>query len=261
MTSDQVKRVETETRGQSNNDSWHQQRVGRVTASNFHKFHTKAQTIINRKSDNDKKPIYSSMVSSLLNKSDDVSHMPQIKWGNAHEKDAIKSFMSDVASQHDGGLQGFRQCGLFIKPDYPFLAGSLDGLFFCHCCGLATLEAKCPYSVRNENIHEKKTFDRVEFLEDFNGKPRLKRSHKYYTQMQAQMWVFVNNITLFYKSFVLPCLLGYRDIFECPKCDKVILESDEISDSANENSVCCDRCSTWWHLPCAELSVNSADAL
>ncbi|CAH3115328.1 unnamed protein product, partial [Porites lobata] len=228
----------------------------------------------------------------LLNKSDDVSHMPQIKWGNAHEKDAIKSFMSDVASQHDGGLQGFRQCGLFIKPDYPFLAGSPDGLFFCHCCGLATLEAKCPYSVRNENIHEKKTFDRVEFLEDFNGKPRLKRSHKYYTQMQAQMWVcganhgffivwtlggqplyerveldlefclkVVNNITLFYKSFVLPCLLGYRDIFECPKCDKVILESDEISDSANENSVCCDRCSTWWHLPCAELSVNSADAL
>ena len=292
MTSDQVKRVETETRGQSNNDSWHQQRVGRVTASNFHKFHTKAQTIINRKSDNDKKPIYSSMVSSLLNKSDDVSHMPQIKWGNANEKDAIKSFMSDVASQHDGGLQGFRQCGLFIKPDYPFLAGSPDGLFFCHCCGLATLEAKCPYSVRNENIHEKKTFDRVEFLEDFNGKPRLKRSHKYYTQMQAQMWVcganhgffivwtlggqplyerveldlefclkVVNNITLFYKSFVLPCLLGYRDIFECPKCDKVILESDEISDSANENSVCCDRCSTWWHLPCAELSVNSADAL
>ena len=292
MTTDQVRRVEIETRGQSKNDLWHQQRVGRVTASNFHTFHTKAQTILNRRSQNDKKPIYSSLVSSLLSESGDVSHLPQIKWGNAHEKDAIKSFMSDVASQHDGGLQGFKQCGLFIKPDYPYLAASPDGLFLCKCCGLSIVEAKCPYSVRNENIHVKDTFDRVDFLEDFNGKPRLKRSHKYYTQMQAQMWVcgvshgffivwtqggppfferveldmefclnVVNNITLFYKSFVLPCLLGYRDIFECPKCNKVILEEDEISDSANENSICCDSCGTWWHLPCADLTMNVADAL
>ena len=154
------------------------------------------------------------------------------------------------------------------------------------------MEAKCPFSVRNENIHVKETFDRVDFLEDHNGKPRLKRSHKYYTQMQAQMWVcgvnhgffivwtlggpplyerveldmefclnVVNNITLFYKSYVLPCLLGYRDIYQCPKCDKVILEEDEISDSANENSVCCDSCGTWWHLPCADLTMNAADAL
>ena len=114
--------------------------------------------------------MYSSLVSSLLNKSD-VSHLPQIKWGNAHEKDAIKSFMSDVASQHDGGLQGFKQCGLFIKPDYPYIAASPDGLFFCKCCGLSIIEAKCPYTVRNQNIHDKDTFDLVDFLEDFNGKP------------------------------------------------------------------------------------------
>ena len=292
MTTDQVRRVETETRGQSDNDVWHQQRVGRVTASNFHKFHTKAQTILQRKGRDDKKPVYSSLVSSLLNKSDEISHLPQIKWGNEHEKDAIKSFMSDIASQHDGGLQGFKQCGLFIKPDYPFLAASPDGLFICKCCGLATVEAKCPYSVRNDNIHVKETFERVEFLESVDGKPRLKRSHKYYTQIQAQMWIcgvshgffivwtqggpplyerveldiefclsVVNNITLFYKSFVLPCLLGYREIFECPKCAKVILEADEISDLSNENSVCCDSCSTWWHLPCAKLTVHVADTL
>ena len=198
----------------------------------------------------------------------------------------------DVASQHDGSLQGFKQCGLFIKPDYPYLAASPDGLFLCKCCGLSIVEAKCPYSVRNENIHVKETFDRVDFLEDFHGKPRLKRSHKYYTQMQAQMWVcgvchgffivwtqvgpplyerieldmefcltVVNNITLFYRSFVLPCLLGYRDIFDCPKCNKVILEEDEISNSEKENSICCDTCSTWWHLPCADLTISTADAL
>ena len=178
MTADQVKRVEIETRGQSTNDLWHQQRIGRVTASNFHTYHTQAQSILNRKGQNVKKTVYSSLVSSLLSKSDDVSHLPQIKWGTAHEKDAIKAFMSDVASQHDGGLQGFKQCGLFIKPDYPCLTTSPDGLFLCKCCGLSIVEAKCPYTVRNEHIHVKDTFDRVDFLEDFHGKPRLKRSQK-----------------------------------------------------------------------------------
>ena len=236
MTAGQVKRVEIETRGQSTNDLWHQQRIGRVTASNFHTYHTKAQAILNRKGQNVRKPVYSSLISSLLSKSADVSHLPQIKWGTAHEKDAIKAFMSDVASQHDGGLQGFKQCGLFIKPDYPYLVASPDGLFLCKCCGLSIVEAKCHYTVRNENIHVKDTFDRLDFLEDFHGKPRFKRSHKFYTQMQAQMWVcgvchgffivwtqagppyyerveldmefclnVVNNNTLFYKSFVLPC--------------------------------------------------------
>lgn len=68
MTTDQVKQVEIETRGQSTNDLWHKQRIGRVTASNFHTFHTKAQSILNRRSQNDKKPVYSSLVSSLLSK-------------------------------------------------------------------------------------------------------------------------------------------------------------------------------------------------
>lgn len=93
MTADQVKRVEIETRGQSINDLWHQQRIGRVTASNFHTYHTKAQSILNRKGQNVKKPVYSSLVSSLLSKSDDISRLPQIKWGAAHEKDAIKYFV------------------------------------------------------------------------------------------------------------------------------------------------------------------------
>ena len=97
--------------------------------------------------------------------------------------------MSDIASQHDSGLQGFQQCGLFVKPGHPYLAASPDGMFNCKCCGPATIEVKCPYSVRLENILEKEVYQQVGFLEEFNGKPRLKRSHKYYTQVQAQMWI------------------------------------------------------------------------
>ena len=31
--------------------------------------------------------------------------------------------------------------------------------------------------------------------------------------------------------------------------------------TAKENSICCDTCSTWWHLPCADLTMTTADVL
>ena len=123
------------------------------------------------------------------------------------------------------------------------LAVSPDRLFLCKCCGLSIVEAKCPCIVRSEKIYVKDTFDWFDFLDDFYWKPRLKRYLKYFTEMQAEIWVCVVchgfsivwtqggpqplsmselNLTwnfvlilwtvlhCFTKSFVLPCLLGYR---------------------------------------------------
>lgn len=291
MTTEQVDRIEVSTRGQHSNNKWQEQRIGRITASNFHRVSTKTESIINS-SKSSKKPQFTPLVAQLLFRSEDISHLPQISWGVTHEKDGIKAFMSDIASQHEGGLQGFQQCGLFIKPGHPYLAASPDGIFKCRCCGTATVEVKCPYSVRTEDILQKDVYQRVGFLEDDNGHPRLKRTHKYYTQVQAQMWIcdvrhsffivwteghkpfyerieydqvfcdkVVTNLTVFYKSYVLPCLLRYRSIFQCPKCEKVILEEQEINQAAHENSVCCDNCGTWWHLQCAGLTTQCAEAL
>lgn len=202
--------------------------------------------------------------------------MPQIKWRIEHEKDAIKSFLSDVVFKQ---TDGFKQCGLFIKHDYAFLAASPDGLFVCDCCTPAILDVKCPLSVKKENISLKATYKCVDFLEEVDGSLILKHTHNYYTQMQTQtcmtgtiygyfVWtkghkplyqrvefntkyvsVALNNITLYNKTYVLPVLLGYRNIYQCPKCDKVIMEEPEITDMSVENSICCDTCSTWWHLP------------
>lgn len=71
----------------------------------------------------------------------------------------------------------------------------------------------------------------------------------------------VSNIILFYKLFVLLCLLGYRDIFECSKCSKVILEEDEISDFVKENSIFCDSCSIWWQLLCVDFIMSVVNVL
>ena len=46
ITSEQVMRVEHETRGQHASDTWRQQRIGRIIASNFHKVYTKSETIM-----------------------------------------------------------------------------------------------------------------------------------------------------------------------------------------------------------------------
>ena len=162
MTNDEVRRVEIETRGQSGNEMWFDQTEGRITASNFHTYHTKMESIL--KSRKRSKSTYTLLVFNILNKSDDISHLPQIKWGIEHEKDAIKSFLSDVASKHANAMNGFKQRGLFIKLDYAFLAASPDGLFVCDCCSPAILEVKCPFSVKEENINLKATYKRVDFL-------------------------------------------------------------------------------------------------
>ena len=124
-----------------------------------------------------------------------------------------------------------------------------------------------------------------------DAKPKLKTTHRYYSQVQAVMWVIganhcyfivwteghrplylridfdpvycasmVNRITLFYKAYVLPCMLGYTDIFHCPQCGKVILEQAEIN-KPEENSVQCDNCSAWWSIVCAGVSEEIAEAV
>ena len=128
---------------------------------------------------------YTPLVSEILYGGPDISHLPQIQWGIQNEKTAIKSFMAEVLSKHDGGLESFRECGLFVKHDHPYLAGSPDGPVNCKCCGLGTVEVKCPHSVKNGNIHLKEVYSKTDFLEEFNGQPRLKRSRKYFTQVQA----------------------------------------------------------------------------
>ncbi len=79
ISQEQVKRIEQETREQHSNPLWRQQRIGRITASNFHNIHTKTETIIKRKGS--KKPQHSQTVFKLMNESDNISHLPQIKWG------------------------------------------------------------------------------------------------------------------------------------------------------------------------------------
>lgn len=274
------KKIEEDTRGQHLTEQWKNQRLGRITGSVIHDVMTKTESIIaNRKKDFC--PKYSPLVDKIVNGSPDISMLDPVKWGNLHEDDAIKTFMAEEATKHDGGLNNVRKCGLLVKTDEPFLGASPDGLFSCKCCGTAALEVKCPYNINDQNIKE--NYQKVDFLEMCDGTLRLKRSHKYFSQLTTEIalkdcshgyiivWTTVDHFieqveldqrkwkrlhdaaTLFFKGYIFPVLLGERKLCHCPKCNKVVLESEEIV-NAGEQSVCCDQCDIWWHWQCAGIN-------
>ena len=76
---------------------------------------------------------------------------------------------------------GFECCnvGLMIHEEYQFLAATPDGITRCNCCDGGVLEIKCPYCTSNDEP------DLAKFLADCS----LQKDHKYYYQIQTQMFV------------------------------------------------------------------------
>ena len=58
------------------------------------------------------------------------------------------------------------------------------GLVSCDCCGNVILEIKCPFTLQNKTTNE------LEWLVvDDEGELCLNRSHKYFYQVQMQLFV------------------------------------------------------------------------
>ena len=70
-------------------------------------------------------------------------------------------------------------------------------MFSCACHGDAVIEVKCPFKIGKKTI--KDGVHECDFLEEdpVTQKPRIKRSHKYYTQIISQMAVTGNKFGLF----------------------------------------------------------------
>lgn len=63
------------------------------------------------------------------------------------------------------------------------MAVSPDGVITCDCCGVGTLEIKCPFCARDEPLDVAE----IEYLSDVTNKTRLKENHAHYYQFQAQI--------------------------------------------------------------------------
>ena len=64
-------------------------------------------------------------------------------------------------------------------------------------------------------------------------------------QFNEEHWKNVeSNLSKFFKSYLCPILLSFREIYVCGKCSNVLFNQEEIDENEEEhhNSVQSDRC-------------------
>lgn len=131
-----------ETRGQA------ELRKGRITASKSHGVYTKVNSVVSNRSQTEPRP--TPLVSKLIDRDENLDHLPAIRWGQEHEEDALKSFYANEAMKHvDFKLE---KCGLYIHQTKPYIGASPDALLTCKCHGTSPVEIKNPYTIRNESV-------------------------------------------------------------------------------------------------------------
>ena len=165
-------RIEIATRDQSGEILWFEQRKCRLTASNFGTVSRRRQTTPVEK-----------FVKNLLYGT--VREARPLQWGREHEQDARQAYL-----QQRGTTTRLTHSGLVIDTEHGWLACSPDDLAQDSTAesedqhGL--VEYKCPYSARDTTVDE--ACQKKDFMSIMkNGEVVLKRTHKYYYQVQGQM--------------------------------------------------------------------------
>ncbi len=152
---------------QSQSEAWRSFRKLRITASRFHDFH-KCPNQQTKK--------------ILWEEEPDISRLPAIKWGLEHEKTALEHF------KLHGNWGEIMSCGLFVSRDHAFLGASPDAIGSDFL-----IEIKCPYSLRKTTPFDLESLTLSQrssfFCKKIGNNLSLKKNHKYYYQVQCQMFV------------------------------------------------------------------------
>ncbi|KAL3865828.1 hypothetical protein ACJMK2_043178 [Sinanodonta woodiana] len=269
----QVAYVEEVTRNQSSSLVWHEQRVGRITAS------IAGDCLRTRLSNPSPYLIKKICVANEGPKRfpADPDHVP---CGNV--------YMTIPTEHLEGTVQ---KSGLFICKDSQFLGASPDGQVQCKCCGAGVLEIKCPYKYREARLVDALSDTGFYLDKDYH----LKKTHKYFAQVQMQMHVcnkgftdlvvwtpldviivrvnrdidfihdMVKSLQMFWEKHILPELITRR--FERnvqSECSYKADKENMLSDNTKSYCVCenrtklddmvgCDHCDTWFHIKCIGL--------
>lgn len=168
-------KVETETSEQTASEKWKYQRLGRITASVAHSvLHAKQETFVNPDS---------YIVNNIMQHSSFTSESTE--HGQRSEPIA-KQLYKDIQKDHTEFR--FKDSGLIIDIDHPFLGASPDGIASCTCCGHRVIEIKCPSAFRDMSI-EQICMQPGYHLQMKDGSVSCKPSSPWYTQMQMQMHI------------------------------------------------------------------------
>ncbi|CAC5399902.1 unnamed protein product [Mytilus coruscus] len=127
-----------ETRGQSQNTEWFNQRKGRITCSRMHSVFTKSETLKKNNAVNT-----GSLVSEILGYKEKNSNIPALKYGRIMEPVARTKYKCILLQRKHQDLK-VEETGLYIDTKKGYLGSSSDGMVECSCCGSGVLEVKCP---------------------------------------------------------------------------------------------------------------------
>lgn len=180
VTATEAAALEKNTRQQHKSDIWHSTRAGRITASIIHAV---VSTSITRPAKSTvEKVCYPQKLS--LRQTDNGPEA--IKWGREKEDTARVSYITQTELQHRD--MKVEHCGFIINPSFPEIGATPDALVHCACCGKGCVEIKCPFKHQDHNILQACT-DKEFCLQFTEGRMELKQTHKYYKQVQTQIFV------------------------------------------------------------------------
>ena len=139
LSSDEIDAIEKITVGQADNDAWHRQREGRITASSFYRVFTKVESMKASKENSADK-----LVDSLLGKAKPPTNSPALKYGRDMESIAVDKYFK----KHHKDVR-CRECGISIDKTKQYLIASPDLLIEFSCYEEAVVEIKNPFSIAN----------------------------------------------------------------------------------------------------------------
>lgn len=163
VTESEAENLQKETVDQRTSNLWFDARQWRVTASHFGDIlHATDRRNMLKLAEN----IFSQ----------NPIHSAPVLHGNKYERVAIEWYEKKYKVK-------VKKCGLFVHTDFPYLGASPDGLLNEDII----IEVKCPYTGREEKIQPNTSFPFLTY--DNKGELQLKTSHKYYAQVQGQMYI------------------------------------------------------------------------
>lgn len=173
---EEIKRIELQTRKQSDCPLWHELRKHRLTASRFGEISKRRKTTPCARLVKD--ILYPKSISS-----------DSLRWGKYHEQDAIEEY-----SKASGNT--VHPAGLYISREHGYLAASPDGVVLIKA-GLskALVEVKCPYSAIRKGEKAYTPLEAAKNVKSFplevnsNGKLMLKKNHHHMYQVQGQLHI------------------------------------------------------------------------
>lgn len=173
MDADEREQIRLNTVGQAENREWFLERTGRITTSMF------KQAINCRKTRSILKDIFRYRTEKPLRETD-----PRF-YGIKMEPVAIAKY-TELRALADSPVTVLRT-GLHVHKDYPFLAGSPDGIVQ-EATGEGLLEVKCPSKQAGRTPEEACT-DKEFCCELVGSEVKLKKKHAYYFQVQGLLGV------------------------------------------------------------------------